>query len=319
MELQEYQSVDRVGRVSKVNNDGPQKIRKNSEQRNAIYEVMIKYDSNLKKINKIDFQDMALLALDQAKKHPIGKYTHILIDESQDLSRVQLQFLKALYNEKSYSSIIFISDVAQSIYSQAWLIKNRSFTTLGFDMTGKSNFLSKNYRTTTQIAQAAFSLINSDEDLLEDDNFVKPNLIDKQGEYPIYKNFKSKNEEGSYLAQLITKNLINNYALKDIVIIARIKTQLKEFQEYLQKHNIPSSIFDNKDEFNFAEESVKLVTMHSIKGLEFKVVIIAGLNSKVMPLCSNKNEFDDMEMLESREKKLLYVGMTRATEKLFIT
>lgn len=319
MEVQEYQSVDRVGRVSKVNNDGPQKIRKNSEQRNAIYEVMIKYDSNLKKINKIDFQDMALLALSQARKHPITKYTHILIDESQDLSRVQLQFLKALYNEKSYSSITFISDVAQSIYSQAWLIKNRSFTTLGFDMTGKSNSLSKNYRTTTQIAQAAFSLINSDEDLLEDDNFVKPNLIDKQGEYPIYKNFKSKNEEGLYIAQLITKNLMKNYELKDIVIIARIKGQLKEFQEYLQKHNIPSSIFDNKDEFDFAEECVKLVTMHSIKGLEFKVVIIAGLNSKVMPLCSTKNEFDDMEMLESREKKLLYVGMTRSTEKLFIT
>jgi SOS-response transcriptional repressor LexA len=280
---------------------------------------MIIYDSNLKNINKIDFQDMALLALAQAKKHPTGKYTHILIDESQDLSRVQLEFLKALYNEKAYSSIIFISDVAQSIYSQAWLIKNRSFTTLGFDMTGKSNSLSKNYRTTTQIAQAAFSLINSDEDLLEDINFVKPNLIDKQGEYPIYKNFKTKNEEGLYIAQLITKNLMKNYKLKDIVIIARIKGQLKEFQECLQKHNIPSSIFDNKDEFKFAEESVKLVTMHSIKGLEFKVVIIAGLNSKVMPLCSTKNEFDDMEMLESREKKLLYVGMTRATEKLFIT
>lgn len=319
MDFHEYQSVDRIGRVSKITNDGPQKIRKNSDQRNAIYEVMLKYHENLRKMNKIDFQDMALLALDQAKKHPIKKYTHILIDESQDLSRVQLEFLKALYNEKVYSSITFISDVAQSIYPQAWLIKNRSFTTLGFDMTGKSSSLSKNYRTTTQIAQAAFSLINSDEDLFEDTNFVKPNLIDKQGEYPIYRNFKTKNEEGSYIAKLITKDLIKNYSLKDIVIISRLKSQLNELQEYLERNNIRTSIFDNKDEFNFAEESVKLVTMHSIKGLEFKVVIIAGLNSKVMPYLSDKNEFDDMEMLESRERKLLYVGMTRATEKLFIT
>ena len=142
-------------------------------------------------------------------------------------------------------------------------------------MTGKSNSLSKNYRTTTQIAQAAFSLINSDEDLLEDDNFVKPNLIDKQGEYPIYKNFKSKNEEGSYLAQLITKNLINNYALKDIVIIARIKTQLKEFQEYLQKYNIPSSIFDNKDldeidEIPKFDSSMIPLTLETIEYVDFK-------------------------------------------------
>ncbi|NFR87520.1 hypothetical protein FDE85_12215 [Clostridium botulinum] len=55
------------------------------------------------------------------------------------------------------------------------------------------------------------------------------------------------------------------------------------------------------------------------KGLEFKVVIIAGLNSKVMPLCLVKNEGEDMDMLEARERKLLYVEMTRVTEKLFIT
>ncbi|MFW2491556.1 transcriptional repressor LexA [Clostridium chromiireducens] len=319
LELQEYQNVDRVGRVRKVNNDGPQKLRKNSKQRNAIYEVLLKYNSNLEKINRLDFQDMSLLALNQARKNPINKYTHILIDESQDLTKVQLEFLKTLYNEKSYSSITFIADVAQSIYPQAWLIKNRSFTSIGYDMKGKSNSLSKNYRTTTQIAQAAFSLIQKDEDLIEDDNFVKPNLIDKQGEYPIYKNFDNKEDECSYISSLILKDLRKAYNLKDIVIIARTNTQLKEIESYLQKHNIPCLLFDGKDEFDFAKECVKLVTMHSIKGLEFKVVIMAGMNSKVMPLYLSKNEFDDVEMLESRERKLFYVGMTRATEKLFIT
>lgn len=318
-ECEEYQSVDRIGRVSKVNTEGPQKLRKNSEQREGIYEVLLKYKSNLKKINKIDFQDMALLALEQARKKVTKKYTHILIDESQDLTRVQLEFLKTLHNDKSYSSITFISDVAQSIYPQAWLIKNRSFTTIGYDMTGKSTSLSKNYRTTTQIAQAAFSIIKKDEDLIEDDNFVKPSLIDKQGEYPIYRNFNTKEEEGIYIASLITKDLMKQYDLKDIVIIARMKGQLHELKDCLNKHNIPCSVYDNKDEFDFAKNCVKLVTMHSIKGLEFKVVIMAGVNSKVMPLCSMKNEFDDVEMLESRERKLLYVGMTRATEKLFIT
>ena len=138
-ELQEYQDVDRVGRVSKLNNDGPQKLRKNSDQRYAIYEVLQQYNKNLEVKNKIDFQDTGLLALKQANKKPIKKYTHILIDESQDLSRVQLEFLKALYNEKDYSSLTFIADVAQSIYPNAWLVKNRSFTSLGYDMTGKSN------------------------------------------------------------------------------------------------------------------------------------------------------------------------------------
>lgn len=319
LDIEEYQNVDRIGRVTKRNSDSPQKLRKNSEQRDAIYEVMLQYNKNLQSKNKIDFQDMALIALKQAKKKPGAKYTHILIDESQDLSRVQLEFLKVLYNEKPYSSLTFIADVAQSIYPQAWLVKNRSFTTIGYDMTGKSNSLSKNYRTTTQIAQAAFSLIQNDQELIEDSNFVKPSLIDKQGEYPIYKNFKGAEEECSYIVDLINCRLKERYDLKDIVIIARLKQQLVEMKSYLDKANIPCEIFSGKGEFDFANESIKLVTMHSIKGLEFKAVIIKGLNSKVMPYVSAANDIEDMEMVEERERKLLYVGMTRAKEVLFMT
>nr|WP_300379463.1 UvrD-helicase domain-containing protein [Clostridium sp.] len=144
------------------------------------FKVLELYNNKLKLINKIDFQDMALIALETAKENKILKYTHILIDESQDLTKVQLEFIRELYNEKSYSSITFVADVAQSIYPQAWLTKNRSFSSIGFDMKGKSTSLSKNYRTTTQIAQAAFSLIEDDEEIIGDDNFVKPSLIDKQ-------------------------------------------------------------------------------------------------------------------------------------------
>lgn len=319
MDLHEYQGVDRIGRVSKLSSEGPQKLRKNSEQRYAIYQVLEQYDENLRKINRLDFQSINLMALEQVRKKPLKKYTHILIDESQDLSKVQLEFLKELYNEKPYSSITFIADIAQSIYSQSWLIKNRSFTSIGYDMTGKSISLSKNYRTTTQIAQAAFSLITKDEELIVDDNFVKPSLIDKQGKYPIYINFKDEASEASYVADLINKKLKHKYKLNDIVIIQRRKNQLKEVQKYLQKEGIPTSIFQSNEEFDFLEEAVKLVTMHSIKGLEFKVVIMIGLNSNIIPSLSRVRDLDDAKMLESRERKLMYVGMTRATERLYMT
>ena len=59
--------------------------------------------------------------------------------------------------------------------------------------------------------------------------------------------------------------------------------------------------------------------MHLIKGLEFKVVMIVGLNDKYMPLKSFVNEFEDSDFAESMDRKLLYVGMTRATEQLFLT
>lgn len=318
-ELEVYQSVDRIGRISKNSPDAPQKLRKNSDARESIYKVLEIYNNKLKENNKIDFQDMALIALETAKKNKMLKYTHILIDESQDLTKVQLEFIKELYNEKSYSSITFVADIAQSIYPQAWLTKNRSFTSIGFDMKGKSTSLSKNYRTTTQIAQAAYSLIECDEEIIGDDNFVKPSLIDKQGLYPVCRTFKSKKEESDFIAMTINKELLTEYELKDIAIIARKKEQLIEMRKYLENSNIPSTIFEAKDDFDFNSNSVKLVTMHSIKGLEFKVVMIIGLNNRIMPLNSVANEFEDEEVIESRDRKLLYVGMTRATEILFIT
>ncbi len=70
--------------------------------------------------------------------------------------------------------------------------------------------------------------------------------------------------------------MLIKYELKDIAIIARKKEQLIEIRGYLEKLNIPSTIFEPKDNFDFNNNSVKLLTMHSIKGLEFKVVMITG-------------------------------------------
>lgn len=318
-ELEEYQNVDRLGRMSSNNSDGPQKLLKNSSVRNAIFDLMLLYNKKLAAENLNDFQDMAQIALEQAKKKIFKKYTHIIVDESQDLTRTQLLFIKQLYNEKNYSSILFVADTAQSIYSQAWMVKGRSFASIGFDMTGKSNSLAKNYRTTTQIAQAAYSLIEKDRNIIEDDNFVKPSLIDKQGNCPVLKHFGNTNEEIGYIIKLIDKDLINKYNYRDIAIIARTKNQLSEVSEIFQKANIPCKYFDTKEPMDFQDDSIKLLTMHSIKGLEFKIVILMGLNDKVIPNQNSIGAGEDKEFYVSMERRLLYVGMTRATERLYMT
>src|SRR5471030_2638732 len=104
MKLEEYKNVHRPCRVSKTSSDVPKILRKNSKQRQAVYEILVEYNNNLRKINKMDSQDMALIALEEAQKNPSKNYTHIFIDNSQDLTKVQIEFLKALYNEKTYSS-----------------------------------------------------------------------------------------------------------------------------------------------------------------------------------------------------------------------
>jgi len=139
--IEEYQNSYRPSRMSK-NTDAPKILRKNSKQRQAIYEILVEYNNNLKKVNKIDIQDMELIALKEVKKNPSKNYTHIFIDNSQDLTKVQIEFLKALYNEKTYSSITFIVDTMKYNNPYAYLTKSQSFTALGYDMKGKSISLS---------------------------------------------------------------------------------------------------------------------------------------------------------------------------------
>ena len=318
-DIEEYQTIDRIGRISNNNIESPHKLRKNSLIRQAIFEVMLQYNKNLKRDKLVDCQDIALIALKQAKSSIEEKYTHIIVDETQDLTRVELEFIKTLYMNKNYSSMLFVSDTAQSIYPEAWLVKGRSFTSIGFDMKGKSTTLAKSYRTTIQIAYAAYSLIADDKNIIDEDNFVKPSLIDKQGVYPIYKGFKNKILEAEYITTIIKDELKDRYSYKDIAIISRFKNQLKEIKNYLEKNNIPYKEIENDDELDFSDNCVKLLTMHLVKGLEFKVVMIVGLNDKYMPLKSFANEFEDSDFVESMDRKLLYVGMTRATEQLFLT
>lgn len=314
--LEEYQNADRIGRSG--NGDGPTRLYKNSVNRQAIFELMIEIDNILLKSNKVDFYTEGLIALNYIKTIKTqDKYKHIIIDEAQDLTKVQLDFINTLREESDESSILFLTDVAQSIYPHAWLVKGRSFSSIGFDMKGRASILSKNYRTTTEIAEAAYSLLTKDQNITEDENFVKPSLLDKRGEYPVYRHFMNQTQEINYFVRMI-KVLNKQYAFRDIAIVSRTNKNLELIKEGLLRSGIDASLFKSNDEIYFEDNKIKLLTMHSVKGLEFKIVILADLNSNIIPYPQKGLSSEELIEEESRERKLLYVGMTRATEKLIL-
>jgi DNA helicase-2/ATP-dependent DNA helicase PcrA len=63
------------------------------------------------------------------------------------------------------------------------------------------------------------------------------------------------------------------------------------------------------------EKGVSLMTLHSAKGLEFKAVVVAGLEDGLLPHFNSQGGRDDIE----EERRLFYVGMTRARERLYLT
>ena len=80
--------------------------------------------------------------------------------------------------------------------------------------------------------------------------------------------------------------------------------------EYLDQVALVNEV----DELQDHSRTVKLLTLHNAKGLEFPVVIIVGLEESLLPHAHSLREPEELE----EERRLFYVGMTRAKEKLYL-
>jgi len=75
------------------------------------------------------------------------------------------------------------------------------------------------------------------------------------------------------------------------------------------------ALISDMERRNNTADAVTLMTLHSAKGLEFPVVYVAGLEESILP--HSRSLYDPQEMEE--ERRLLYVGMTRAREELYLS
>lgn len=125
-------------------------------------------------------------------------------------------------------------------------------------------------------------------------------------------------EDTGYLNELKNSKDIEDQSrienLKELVSAAVDFEQYNEdksLSSFLEKVTLVSDI----DNFDENADSVTLMTLHSAKGLEFPVVFMVGMENGIFPSMMSIN--NDSEMQESR--RLCYVGITRAKEKLYMT
>lgn len=119
------------------------------------------------------------------------------------------------------------------------------------------------------------------------------------------------------------KNAYNSNSEEDINRILNIDTfvsQVAEFEdknpgqtlvEFLESVSLISDI-DGMDD---AGNCVSIATVHSVKGLEFRYVFVIGLEEKIFPIARSFDNEDEME----EERRLMYVAITRAKERLMLT
>jgi DNA helicase II / ATP-dependent DNA helicase PcrA len=118
-------------------------------------------------------------------------------------------------------------------------------------------------------------------------------------------------EESGYLGELEAEDTVESAGrlenLSELVGSAREFTRIEEFLEQV-------SLVADTDEIT-DDDQVVLMTLHSAKGLEFPVVFLVGVEEGVFPHSRALTEPDELE----EERRLAYVGITRARERLFIT
>ena len=101
--------------------------------------------------------------------------------------------------------------------------------------------------------------------------------------------------------------------------VAELLTSIEEFSGRDQEASLGRFLEDvslqtDIDHWNDSDNRVTMMTIHSSKGLEFPVVFIAGMDEGLFPLF---NSIDDKEELEE-ERRLFYVALTRAEERVYI-
>lgn len=172
----EYNEVERKGRKYRVI--------KNSFTREAIYTLMEVYDEILMDNGFYDVYDETSLAIKYARENS-NKYTHIVLDSVEGLTKGQVEFVKSIYANYLYSSFVFIVNNENKNDDMCWLVKGRKLKTLGADFKGKSFAFKKKF--------------------IEEDN-MKNTFIDKFE----YVNLKYKN--------IVDFNLDNSSAKKEIYL-----------------------------------------------------------------------------------------------------
>lgn len=105
--------------------------------------------------------------------------------------------------------------------------------------------------------------------------------------------------------------LDNLNEFKSITTTFENKTGSNDISDFLEEISLVADIEEHRKNDN----AVTLMTLHSAKGLEFKVVFIVGMEDGIFP---HQNSFCEAGGLEE-ERRLCYVGITRAKEKLYLS
>lgn len=300
----EYADVPRLGR----------KNRMGAKQRERLWPV---FDSVLKELASRGFETRASMfhaltthyAAQQAKP-----FTHIVVDEAQDLGVPELKFLRSIA-PPTPNALFFAGDLGQRIFQQPFSWKH-----LGVDVQGRSVTLKVNYRTSHQIRTAADHLFSgplSDVDGRQEDRRGTVSVFN--GPEPQIAMHETIAAETATVSEFLESLLSEGVQPEEIGIFVRTRAELPRARAAVEA--IGRSVAEITPRKEGAVSAIRIGIMHLAKGLEFKAVAVMACDEDILPLkerieaVADEVELDDVY---ATERQLFYVACTRARDRLLI-
>lgn len=255
------------------------------------------------------------------------KYDAVLIDEAQDFSPTWFKCALESMKDPLDGDLLIVCDGNQGIRP----INSISWKSLGIRAAGRTIHnkldLDKNYRNTYEILNLASNFVNT-EKLQNEDTFsivpVNPDTATRRGPKPILIHCKDHQDECSKILQ-ISKTLLTGFSInggqpvslrpEEIGVLygGLFRKEKYIFEEFMLNFNkISPVVWLNADQFSrkrIGDPGLKIQTIHSAKGLQYKAVFVMWLDSFI------PHNPDD----ENLKRRLLYVAMTRAEDYLIMT
>jgi superfamily I DNA/RNA helicase len=298
----DYLAADRAGRG----------IPLTAGKRTAVWQLYSRYRDNLLAQGRFSWGRLTQLALYLAQSGNFAnRWDYVIVDEAQDLPPAALALAVELCRVPA--GVFLTADANQSLYNRGFRWRN---VHQGLNIQGRTRILKRNYRSTRQIAAAAGDIMRAMPDF---DREVMAQETIHAGPVPVIYPAAGSEDQAQWISRQIYQ------AARQLRLPANAATVLvhsssvgQPLAAALSALGLPAR-FMSSSQFDLEEPGIKVTTLHAAKGLEFPIVILAHVEAGRLPRETAASDPEEIAAHLEEQRRLFFVGCTRAMRHLFIT